>query len=267
MTSSSHERLRTTFEEVAALYDRVRPTYPSALFDDLVVLARLREGARIVEIGCGTGQATVPLAARGYRITCVELGERLAGVARRKLSAFALVEVVNASFETWEPPHAEFDAVSAFTAFHWIDPELRYAKSASILRDEGALIVVAMQHVLPEDGDPFFGEVQEDYEAVVPEDEKTKAGAPPLPDAVPDLSEEIEASRLFRNVGVRRYAWDVVYAADEYIAVLDTYSGHRALDPARRERLYERIRKRIEARPEARVRKTYLATLNVARCL
>lgn len=46
--------------------------------------------------------------------------------------------------------------------------------------------------------------------------------------------------------------------------MLDTYSGHRTLVREQRERLYERIHRRIEARPTGRVRKTYLATLNVA---
>jgi hypothetical protein len=46
--------------------------------------------------------------------------------------------------------------------------------------------------------------------------------------------------------------------------VLDTYSGHHALDGETRDRLFERIRRRIEQRPEQKVRKTYLATLNVA---
>ena len=257
-------RLRTTFEEVPELYERARPTYPAQLFDDLTALAQLPEAAHIVEIGCGTGQATIPLAKRGYQITCIELGEQLAAVARRKLSMFPAVEVITANFETWAPPHAEFDALVAFTAFHWIDPELRYEKSASLLREGGSLAVVATQHVLPPEGDSFFAEVQEDYEAVVPDDEKTKAGGPRHPDAVGDLGDEIEASDFFRNIGVRRYLWDVTYTADEYVAVLSTYSGHRALDDATRSRLYDRIRRRIEGRPEAGVRKTYLATLNVA---
>jgi hypothetical protein len=72
---------------------------------------------------------------------------------------------------------------------------------------------------------------------------------------------------LFRNLALRRYVWDVIYAADEYLAVLDTYSGHRALDSTRRQRLFDRIRRRIEARPEGNVRKTYLGMLNVAQRL
>jgi len=62
---------RTAFEEIPELYDRARPTYPEEIFDDLATLAALPEGARIVEIGCGPGKATLPLARRGFRVTCV----------------------------------------------------------------------------------------------------------------------------------------------------------------------------------------------------
>ena len=137
LADESQQYLRTTFEQVPELYDRARPSYPGEIFDDLVALAELREAARIVEIGCGTGQATIPLAERGYHITCVELGEQLAAVARRNLSRFPTVEVINANFETWQPPRADFDAVIAFTAFHWIDPALRYEKEARGDRQAG----------------------------------------------------------------------------------------------------------------------------------
>ena len=80
--------LRATFDEVPELYDRARPTYPDALFDDLGALVGDRPrhgGLRLLEIGPGTGKATVALVARGYEVTAVELGERLAAVARRNV--------------------------------------------------------------------------------------------------------------------------------------------------------------------------------------
>jgi SAM-dependent methyltransferase len=277
VSDTSHELRRTTFEHVAELYDRARPSYPPQIFDDLAELAQLPAQARLVEIGCGTGQATLPLAERGYAITCVELGTRLAATAQRKLAAFPAVSVINANFETWQPNRRGFDAVVAFSAFHWLAPELRYTKSAELLCEHGKLGFVSTAHVLPADGDPFFTEVQADYEALLPEDPKTNAGAglysPPWrlpdPDAVGDHSDEVvtaelEASGLFRNLASRRYLWDVIYNADDYIAVLGTYSHHRALDDEAREPLLESIHRRIEARPERNVRKTYLAMLYVA---
>lgn len=249
--------LRTTFDEVAELYDRARPGYPSELFDDLVALAGLEPGSRVVEIGCGTGQATIPLVERGLDVVCVELGESLATVARRRLAGRA--EIVNADFEQWEPEHAGFDAVAAFTAFHWLDPAVRFAKPARLLREGGRLGVVATQHVAGDD--TFFAEVQEDYDAVVPD----PGNRPPSqPDEVGDLGAQFAASGCFDAPVVRRYVWDVEYTAATYVDVLDTYSGHRSMEPEKRAQLYERIRRRIGSRPAGRVRKSYLAILHVA---
>lgn len=254
---TDRHRLRETFEEVPELYDRARPSYPAELFDDLTTLAGLAAGDRILELGPGTGKATVQLAERGFRVVGVELGDGLATVARRKLAAFPEVDIVNVPFERWETDE-RFDAVVAFTAFHWIDPEVRYEKPAEILREGGALAVVDTSHVLREGGDRFWVEVQDDYEAVAPSPDNRP---PPPPDEVPDLTEEIAASGRFRNVAVRRYLWDAPYRADEYIAVLDTYSGHRSMADDERNELYRRIRERIGART---VTKTYLFTMNVA---
>lgn len=100
MDNQSDRRLRTAFDEVPELYDRARPVYPPSVFDDLVELAAIPTNGRMVEIGCGTGQATMPLARRGFQIRCVELGEGLAAVARRNLASFPAVEVICAPFET-----------------------------------------------------------------------------------------------------------------------------------------------------------------------
>jgi len=256
--------LRTTFDGQADRYDRARPTYPVQLFDDLARLAHLPDAARIVEIGPGTGQATVPLAERGFRITAIELGARLAMLARANLARFPQVEVVNADFETWEPTEAGFDAVVAFTSVHWIAPEIRWAKPADLLGDRGSLAIVTTEHVLPPDGDDFFVDVQADYEAEVPDDPATGAGGPNAPETIPDLTAEIDGSGLFRTIDVRRYQWEVTYAAGEYIDLLGTYSNHRAFDAAARGRLLDRVRRRIEVRPGGQVRKTYLAILHVA---
>src|SRR5437588_12952784 len=80
---ADRRRLRATFEEVPELYDRARPLYPAELFDDLVSFAGLEAGSQVLEIGCGTGQATLPLAERGFDIVGVELGTGLAAVTRR----------------------------------------------------------------------------------------------------------------------------------------------------------------------------------------
>lgn len=133
--------LRAAFDQAAEDYDRTRPVCPPQMFDDLVRLAGLAPGDRVIEIGRGTGQATVPLAERGLAVTAVELGAQLAAVAGRRLTGFASVEVVTSAFETWAPAGPPWDAVVAVSSLHWIDPHLAYAKPYALVRPGGAMVV------------------------------------------------------------------------------------------------------------------------------
>ena len=251
------ERLHETFGSVAELYDRARPEYPAAVFDDLAELARLEPGSRVLEIGPGTGKATIELARRGYAVTGVELSPELAEVARRNVPEAMFVV---ADFESWEPREGGFDAVAVFNAFHWIAPETRYAKPARLLRPGGTLAVVGAPHVLPEDGDPFFAEVQEDYDAVVPHPDNHP---PPRPDEIEGWAAEWRASGFFEDVEERHHLVAIPYTADEFIAVLGTFSDNLALPAEQREELFRRIHTRITARPEGTVTKHHLLVLTV----
>lgn len=252
------ERLRQTFGAVAELYDRARPEYPAVVFDDLAELAKLGPGSRVLEIGPGTGKATAELVRGGYAVTGVELSADLAAVARRTVPA---AEIVVANFEAWEPREAGFDAICAFAAFHWIAPELRYSKPARLLRPGGALAVVHGHHVLPADGDLFFAEVQDDYDAVVPHPDNRAPGPPE--EVADEWRDEFRASGVFDRVEVRRRLQPLTYTADEYVAVLATFSNNLVLPSAQREELFHRIRRRIEARPGGTVTKHFLLELTV----
>jgi SAM-dependent methyltransferase len=261
MADEDRLRKRATFDEVAELYARGRPPYPEIVIDDVIELTGFGPGSRIVEIGCGTGQATAALAERGIDVTCVELGRRLADIARRELARYPNVRVVHADVEHWEPDAAAYDGVAAFLAFHWVAPERRYALAAAMLPPGGALAIVSVHHVMPPGADPFYFEIQEDYRAV------GMAGdhPPPPPDRIEYLSGEIGASGLFGPVTVRRREFEVISTADEHIALLNTHSPHLLLPPHQRRELFERIRQRIEARPGGTIRKSMLAIVQVAR--
>ena len=254
--------LRETFDEAPELYDRVRPGYPDELFDDLAALAGLTEGSRVLELGCGTGQATVSLARRGYEVVAVELGAGLAGFARRRLADFPGVRVVNAAFEAWPLPAAPFDVVLAATSFHWLDPAVRVGKSADALRPGGALAVVSTHHVAGGD-ERFFADTQRCYERWDP---ATPAGVR-LPAAadVPIEAEEMQTAGRFGAVTFRRYEHERTYSTREYRDLLLTYSGHRAMEPAARAGLLACIARLMDERYGGRVAKRYMNQLAVAR--
>jgi SAM-dependent methyltransferase len=255
------ERLRQTFDQAAELYDRVRPGYPEALFDDLIALTGLAAGDHLLEVGCATGQATRPLARRGFRITCVELGAGLAAIARRNLAGLQ-VEVVQGQFEQWQPTEP-VGLVYAATAWHWIDPGVRYQRARQALRPGGHLAFWAAGHVFPEDGDPFFGEIQEVYDEI---GEGLPPGSrQPRPGELADDGAEIEASGLFEVIAVRQYDWERIYDAEEYIDLLSTFSGHISMTGPQRERLFCEIRRRLARRQEHTVRRHWGAMLHVAR--
>ena len=166
--ATDREMLRQTFDGVAERYHTARPDYPDELYATLVALSGITPGAdAICEVGCGTGKATLPLARRGFRITCVELGSALAREARRNLAAFDRVTVINADFDTWQPESpAGFGLVFAATAWHWIDPRVRYLKAWELLRTGGHVAFWGATHVVPAGSDPFFAELQDVYEEI-----------------------------------------------------------------------------------------------------
>jgi SAM-dependent methyltransferase len=223
--------LRQSFESAADLYDPARPNYPEQLFDDLVELAALRPGARLLEIGCATGKATRPLLERDLLARLRRVGCAARRACARHLADMPF-EIHVAPFEAWENERDRFDLVFAATAWHWIDPAIRYRKAYEFLRPAGH---------------PAF------------------QWPPSPPDQDPDDVAEIEASGLFEEIRVRRYLWEKQYSADEYIALLNTFSGHIAMEQSKRARLYREIRHRIRDRTPPVVRRHWSAILHVAR--
>jgi ubiquinone/menaquinone biosynthesis C-methylase UbiE len=253
--------LREAFEQAPELYDRARPGYPTELFDDVARLLGLRAGSRVLELGCGTGQATTSLARCGYEVVAVELGAGLADVARRKLASFPAVRVVNAAFEEWPLPAERFDAVFAATSFHWIERPVRVSKSAEALKPGGALAVVSTHHVAGGD-EQFFVDVQRCYERWDP---NTTPGSrlPAASDIRPE-QEEFDADGRFGRMAFRRYERELTYSASEYRDLLLTYSGHRAMEADAQRSLLSCIVRLVDERYGGQVTKRYMNELAVA---
>ncbi len=262
MTEEIRAQRARTFDEIAHLYDRARRECRDQLFDDLFALAGMEpSGKDVLEIGCGTGQATLPLARRGCNVAGVEMGENLARITRGKVAQYANVRIFTGRFEDWYPRGASFDMVFAATSWHWLDPRLRYKKAAQVLRPAGVLAFTSGGHAFPARFDPFFTQIHACYEAI---GEARMEWPPSPPDAIPDAAEEIKRSGYFDDVRVIRRVWVQEFTADEYIDLMGTASDHRLMTPANREWLFAEMRRLINARPGGRIQKHNLTILHVA---
>ena len=149
LSGAEARRYGTVFDEVADEYDRTRPMYPDALVDRACEVAGLGSGDPVLEIGCGTGQLTRGLVARGLRVTAVEPGGNLIRLAGQNLagagpgSGLGSMEFVNARFEDAALPSGYFRAVFSASALHWVDPAVGWRKIADVLTAGGTLALLS----------------------------------------------------------------------------------------------------------------------------
>ena len=248
---------RITFEEVADLFDEVRPGYPEELVEDVLALSGMPADGRILEIGCGPGNSTLPFARRGYRITGIELGERLAALAVENCRAFPGVEIQNMAFEDWALEEKAFDLAISADAFHWIPPEVGYPKVAGALKDTGSAAFFWNVPVDPQTD--WSMAIEEIYREQAPQiDNPDKSFTPEW--LVGVIKDNFAVAGCFGEVTVRQYRWAETYTSERYLKMLRTFSGHRCLDEMTRDRLYAGIREVIE-RFGGRVRKPNLVVL------
>jgi len=254
------ERRQFTFDGVAEPYDLHRPGYPEELFDGLIALAGITPRDRILEVGCGTGQATRPMATRGFRILCLEPGENLARIARENLASFAGVEIQSTTFEEWTLESEAFSLMISAQAFHWLSEQVRFSKAARLLCPGGSLAVVG--NSIDIERSPLLRELDKDYE----QDAPSLLGPPPMnwyTESGP-LASLFRESPDFERPSVARYPWSQTYTSQEYVSLLSTHSDHRLLPPSARDSLHQSIERRID-KAGGYIEIGYQANLYVAR--
>ncbi len=136
------KRSGRVFDEIALEYDRSRPSYPNDLVDYACQFAGIGNGDQVLEVGCGSGQLTRSLLARGLHVTALEPGEHLISLAGQKLRGAGHVEFENVRFEDAAIPRSRFRAVFSASAFHWVNPEISWRKAARVLVPGGTLALI-----------------------------------------------------------------------------------------------------------------------------
>jgi SAM-dependent methyltransferase len=206
------------YDDVANLYDRSRPSYPDALVDDVLTFAHVAQGAKVLEIGCGTGQATTSFASRGLRLVCLEPGPSLARMARERLRSFERVEVICRTFEAWPAAPSEFDLVFSATAFHWVRRRVRFVKAAHALRPGGTLAVF---NAVPR---PQAMPIPDSVKRIIKSNPAMSNAAQPWP-----FERQFSESRAFGMIEKRSYFTKRSYDVEGFAELLRTLHRFRKL--------------------------------------
>lgn len=234
--------LEWTFHTVAEEYNRWRPGYVPELYQDLFAYKPLNKSSSALEIGIGTGQATAPVLETGCALTAVELGDSLAEIARRKFSRYPRFTVIHTAFQAYARPDESFDLIYAAGSFHWIPEEIGYPKVYRMLKRGGAFARFAVHPYYRKGNEPMYTDIQKVYAAYMPRsspsDEYTEEDA--------RKRAAIGSKYGFTDVSYRLYRRTREYTAQEYTALIATYSDHIALEESKREGLLKGIREAIE---------------------
>ena len=227
------------FDASAADYERHRPAYPNAVIQEMLDLSDLRPDSRLLEIGCGTGQATLSLASRGYSIDCVDPGKNMISLAQEKCRQWPRVRFISARFEEAILPSGAYDLVFSAQAFHWITPVMRLRKAARLLRPGGSL---ALLYNYPA---AARGEALERLSSLI---HRASDGRLPPWDYAEEVRgwlREMEGCSLFQRPSIFRHSWYQRYTAEEYVGLFRTYSDFLSLPKALQQRVAAAIHRFI----------------------
>lgn len=265
MAGPNQPDLGRVFNEVPELYDRVRPGYPDELFADLAAITGLDERSSVLEVGCGTGQATRSLAAFGCPVTAIEPGPGMAAVACQRLVTFGNVNVETSTFEGWDDRGRCFDVLVAASAWHWVDPSIGWQKAHKVLHPGGWMALIG-HVVVRRPGEPeVYAETADLHERFSPGNPDW--GHPPLEEEVRGTGEGWglvdDPGDLFGPTIVRWYPTVQRFNGDGFADLLRTQSPYRRLDRGVREPLLDAIGERIRTRMGDRASRRYLSVLRI----
>jgi trans-aconitate methyltransferase len=238
--------------DVAQLYDRMRPAYPKEMFEKLQQSANLTANSRILEVGAGTGQATVDLAKITPRIVSLEPGSELVRIARAKVPGVNFVQSTFEDFVSEEP----FDCIFSAAAWHWVDPTVAYRHASESLTAHGYL-AIANNFLVETDPNAFLNRAQPIFAKF-----NTLIGLV-TPDQIVAEKLNLE-SQKFQVVSEHLQPWQHTYTIDEYIALRRTFAAHQWMHENDRKHLERELRQLCESEFNGQVTQSYRAVLFVA---
>lgn len=236
--------LRLTFNEVPAVYDRWRPTYVLELYADIFEYSGIDNESRALEVGIGTGQATLPFIKTNCQVTAIELGNELAAYSKRKFAEYRNLDVLNMAFEDYECPDGSYDIVYSASAFHWIPEEVGYLKVYRLLKSGGTFARFANHPYKDKQNEPLHLALQELYEKYMPHISLKK----PVEYSEENAKQRSDISKKYRfgDQMYRLYHRVRTFDAEGYASLIKTFSDHRAVGAAKLQLFSEKVKETVD---------------------
>ena len=213
----NRKELGATFDTEASKYDKMRPGYADELFQAIFEYVKIGEVSRVVEVGSGSGQATLPVLKTGCELTSVEYGENFSKMLMEKFGGYKGFKVITGKFEDVDLEDDAYDLVFSATAFHWVPEEIGYPKVYSALKPGGAFARFANRP-------------------------RNSQNDPELALEIDALYEEYYNKAYDIKSGTKKwFTEEKAFTADEYTQLLGTYSDHIAIEETIRNEFFSKI--------------------------
>ena len=237
--------LNWTFDTVADTYEKLRPGYTNELYQAIFEYKLINNMSRVVEIGIGGGQATLPFLQTGCNLTAVDYGENFCEICREKFKDYPNFSAVSGKFEDIDF-NGEYDLIYSASAFHWIPEEIGYKKVYDMLKNGGVFIRFANhpyrdkgKPALSEDIDQIYAEYYYKFYNKEPETPIEYTEQQAHDRAL--IAEEYD----FTDIQYKLFYRTRTFSAEEYIKLLGTYSDHIAIEETIRNEFFSKIEEAI----------------------
>jgi len=209
---------RGLFTGTAWHYAQYRPGYPKPFFDSIVAQFALDGTDRLLDLGCGTGQLTLPLAEHVAEAVGMDPEPEMLTEAARQAQAARVTNVtwVQGSSEELPGNIGRFKLVTMGRSFHWMNREQVLTVLEGMVDDDGGL-VIANDSCLVRPTTQWQRAIEDIQNRFLPPETPTNSTNPAT---TPEPHEAILARSPFRDLHRTTYEFDRPWTIEQAIGYL-----------------------------------------------